>query len=157
MHPELLAMKEAIDHNKKQKTMYQQTFLKYKLETLQRESIATKHQVQSQYMQAVRELRDQSLDQLNKEFYQVQRERRSGNSNVADSLYLFSSNRSQQVRQQTAYNSEVSILSGVAKYVGFPSAPAIENARPNELEDDLRGMGVSSTISGAVSGTNVWC
>ena len=136
-------MKDAVDRHREQKIKYQQTFLKYKLETLQRESVATKHQIQSQYMQTVRELRDRSLDELNKEFYQVQRERRCGDDDVPDPMYLFSNNRTQQITQQMAYNNEVSILSGVAKHVGFPAAPAIRTARPSELEEDLRIMGVS--------------
>ena len=136
-------MKEAIDRHRQQKENYQRTFLKYKLATLQRESVATKHQIQSQYMQTVRELRDRSLDSLNKEFYQVQRERRNGDNDVPDTMYLFSNDRAQQVRQQTAYNAEVSILAGVAKYKGFPAAPELKSVRSGELEEDLRNMGVS--------------
>lgn len=51
--------------------------------------------------------------------------------------------RSDQIRQQAAYNLEVSILSGVAKYVGFPAAPEIKPARPSEIDADLRAMKVS--------------
>lgn len=147
VHPELLAVKEAIDRHRQQKVKYQQTFLKLKLETLQRESVATKHQIQSQYMQTVRELRDGSLDKLNKEFYQVQRERRNGEKITPEGLDLFSSDRGQQVRQQTAYNHEVSILAGVAKYKGFPTAPELKGIRTGELEEDLRSMGVSACLT----------
>jgi hypothetical protein len=51
--------------------------------------------------------------------------------------------RSDQIRHQTAYNLEVSVLSGVAKYVGFPAAPDISAARPTEIDEDLRAMKVS--------------
>jgi hypothetical protein len=51
--------------------------------------------------------------------------------------------RSDQIRHQTAYNLEVSILSGVAKYVGFPAAPDISTARSTDVDDDLRAMKVS--------------
>ncbi|KAG8530818.1 uncharacterized protein KY384_004175 [Bacidia gigantensis] len=142
LHPELLAMKEVVDHHRNLKIEYQQTFLKYKLETLQKESVAKKHQILSQYMQTVRDMRDRSLDQLNKEFYQVQRERRSGDGDIPDYLYLYTNKRSQQITQQTAYNNEVSILSGVAKYVGFPTAPNIQKVRTDEAEEDMRNMGV---------------
>ena len=143
-HPELLAMKEAVDSHRNSKIKYQQTFLRYKLQTLQKESVAKKHQILSQYMQDVREIRDRSLEQVNKEFYQVQRERRSGEGDIPDHLYFYTVRRPQQIMHQTAYNNEVSILSGVAKYVGFPAAPRLPKARADEMEEDLRNMGVSS-------------
>lgn len=34
-------------------------------------------------------------------------------------------------------------MAGVAKYVGFPAAPALAGARPSELDDDLEKMGIS--------------
>ncbi|KAL9635313.1 MAG: hypothetical protein Q9164_003536 [Protoblastenia rupestris] len=141
-HPELLAMKEAVDQRRDEKIRYQRTHLRYKLQSLQKESVATKHQALSQYMQTVREVRDRSLDQLNKEFYQIQRERRSVEGDVPDFMYTFTDKRSKQITQQTAYNVEVSVLSGVAKHVGFPAAPRIRIARPNELDEDMQNMGI---------------
>ena len=141
-HRELLAMKEAIDQRRDQKIEYENTLLKYKLKTLERESIANKSQAHSQYVQTVREVRDSHLDRLNKEYYQIQRERRSCEGDVPDYMYKFTTKRSQQITQQTAYNMEVSILSGVAKHVGFPAAPRISQARPKEIDYDLRNMEV---------------
>lgn len=147
IHPELLAMKNVIDQRRDQKLKYEQNLMRYKLQTLQRESVANKAQAHSQYMQTAREVRDTHLEKLNKEFYQLQRERRSVDGDVPDYLYEFSTKRSQQITHQTAYNAEVSILSGLAKYVGFPAAPDIGKAKPKEIEDDLRSMGVSQVIS----------
>ena len=143
-HPELVVMREVIDQRRDQKIEYEHTLMKHKLTTLQRESVANKAQIHSQYMQSVREIRDIALDRLNREFYQLQRERRSCEGDVPEYMYNFTAKRSQQITQQMAYNSEVSVLSGVAKYVGFPAAPDISKARPSEIDDDLRAMGVSS-------------
>lgn len=142
-HPELLAMKEVIDQRRDQKVEYENNLMKFKLMTLQRESIANKAQAHSRYMQTVREVRDSYLESLNKKYYQVQRERRSCEGDVPDYMYTFVSKRSQQITLQTAYNREVSILAGVAKYVGFPAAPEISSARSKEIDDDFRSMGVS--------------
>ncbi len=139
-------MKDVIDQRRDQKLKYEQNLIKYKLQTLQRESIANKAQAHSQYMQTAREIRDSSLEKLNKEFYQLQRERRSVDGDVPDYMYEFSTQRSQQIKHQTAYNAEISILSGFAKYVGFPAAPEISKAKPKEVEDDLRSMGVSHVV-----------
>lgn len=144
IHPELLAMKEAIDQRRDQKLEYENNLMKFKLMTLQRESVANKAQAHSQYMQTVREVRDIYLESLNKNYYQVQRERRNCEGDVPDYIYTFTTKRSQQITHQTAYNTEVSILAGVAKYVGFPAAPKISSARSKEIDDDFRSMGIAS-------------
>ena len=50
--------------------------------------------------------------------------------------------RSAQISQQIAYNTEVSVLAGIAKYVGFPAAPDINGANKTDLDDDFKSMGV---------------
>ena len=142
-HPELLAMKDVIDQRRDGKIQYEQNLLMLKLQTLQRESIANKAQAHSQYMQSARDIRDRHLERLNKMFYQFQRERRNVDGDVPEYMSAYNPKRSQQITQQAAYNTEVSILSGVAKFVGFPAAPDIPRAKPKEIEDDLRSMGVS--------------
>ena len=146
-HPEFLAQKDIIDRYRDEKVDYEETLFKYKLIALQRKSIAEKAQIHSQYMQTVREIRDRNLEQLNQEWYQIQRERRICEDNVPDYMYKFTTRRSQQIRQQTAYNTEVSILSGVAKYVGFPAAPDINGARPKEIDDDFAAIATAKGVS----------
>ena len=58
-------------------------------------------------------------------------------------LYKLPSKKSAQIRQQAKYNQEVSVLSGVAKYVGFPAAPNISGVEGSGLEDDFKAMRVS--------------
>ncbi|MCJ1388070.1 hypothetical protein MMC18_000914 [Xylographa bjoerkii] len=143
-HPEYLAMVECIDKRREEKIMQANTRLRYKLETLQRKSIAERAIAHSQYMQTIREARDTILEQANKEWYQIQRERRTCDEDESLFLYQFTTRRSQQISRQAAYNTEVSILSGVAKYKGFPAAPVITPAKPIEIEEDLRKMGSNS-------------
>lgn len=143
-HPELLAALDIIGRHRDQKIRYENTRLKYKLESLQRTSIAEKAQAHSQYMLEVQDIREKSLDTLNKEFYQVQRERRSAETSTPDYMYHYNPKRSEQIKRQAAYNKEVSILSGVAKHVGFPAAPDLKPLKPSEIDDDLKAMGVCS-------------
>ena len=147
VHPELTMMKEVIDRRRDQKVKYEKTLLKFKLESLQRESIAQKAQVQSQYMQTASAIRDESLTQINKAISQTQRERRNCEADVPDYMYEFNPQRSQQIKQQMAYNEEVSILSGVAKYVGFPAAPEIITANAKEFDNDRRVMDQNMAVS----------
>ncbi len=147
IHPELLLMKEVIDRRRDQKIQYEQTLLKFKLETLQRESIANKAQIHSQYMLEAGEIRDTYLSQINAEIYQTQRERRSCEGDMPDYMYAFNPRRSKQIRDQTAYNEEISLLSGIAKYVGFPAAPDIIQIRSNEWEEDQRNYRHNIAVS----------
>ncbi len=55
---------------------------------------------------------------------------------------MYPTRRSQQAVRQAAYNMEVSILSGVAKYVGFPAAPDIRGVRSTEMDADIHAMGL---------------
>lgn len=140
IHPELLLMKSVLDKRRDQKIHYEQTRLKLKLQSLQRESIANKAAAHSQYMQTVAEIREKSLSSINKDIHQTQRERRSCEAEVPDYMYKFSTKRSQQIIEQIAYNEEISLLSGVAKYVGFPAAPQVLTARPKEFDIDRRNI-----------------
>ncbi|KAL8963852.1 MAG: hypothetical protein Q9183_004903 [Haloplaca sp. 2 TL-2023] len=142
-HPELLGMKEVLEQRRDEKIQYENTLLKYKLGALQNKSIAEKAQVHGQYMQSVREIRDRNLEQANKEWYQIHKERRNREDDVPEYMYQFPTRRSQQISHQTAYNKEVSLLSGIAKHRGFPAAPEICGAKADEIDDDLEKMGVS--------------
>ena len=136
-------MMECIDHRRDENILHEKTLLRYKLGALERKSVAERAQHHSQYMQTARDIRDKTLEQVNKEWYQIQRERRSWDGDSLDYAQRFTTRRSHQIIRQTAYNDEVSVLSGVAKYVGFPAAPEISGARSGEIEEDLRSMGVS--------------
>ena len=142
-HPELLGMSEMLRQRREDKIQYENKLLRYKLQSLQKRSIAEKAQIHTQYMQAVREIRDRNLEQANKEWYQIHRERRNRENDVPEYVYLYPVRKSQQIRHQTAYNKEVSLLSGIAKYRGFPAGPEMGGASANEIEEDLQNMGVS--------------
>jgi hypothetical protein len=146
-HPGYLRMVECIDERRDEKIALANLRLKYRLECLQRKSVAERAIAHSQYMQTVRATREEILEKANEEWYQIHRERRSCNQeDELQYLYHFQPQRSHQIARQTAYNSEVSILSGIAKYTGFPAAPEIEGAKPSEVADDLKRMGVSLSV-----------
>ena len=50
------------------------------------------------------------------------------------------------MRERQAYNMEVQILSGIAKYIGFPAAPEVKGVASSELQQDLEAMGVSRLV-----------
>jgi hypothetical protein len=141
-HPEYLAMIKCIDDRRTEKIAYEKQLLQFKQKNLEIVTTAERHQLHSQYFQTVRDVRDQILSDCNQRIFELQRGRRQLGVEEVDYMVKLPEKRSDQIRNQAAYNLEVSILSGVAKYVGFPAAPVIRPARPSEVDDDLRAMKV---------------
>ena len=142
-HPDYLAMMEAIDRRRDEKIESADTRLRFKLQALGNKTVATRAICHGQYMQEVREITDKILQEANKELYAIQRERKIREEDESSYFRHFQTRRSKQIINQTAYNTEVSILSGIAQYKGFPAAPEITGAKASDIEDDLRRMGVS--------------
>jgi hypothetical protein len=107
----------------------------------ERLAVARRAQIWAQFYQAIREKREAVLSELDKDWYETQAARRSAHS-VQDYALLLPSNPAQRTRNAVAYNTEVSILSGIAKHVGFPSVPTMKGASPSEIEDDLEDIRV---------------
>ena len=151
-------MVAAIENQRKERVALARTSFHYKVKALQNKSIAERTHHHSQYMQSAREIRDAALEQANEEWYQIQRGRRALDQEPVDRTPLTAMKRSDLIAHQSAYNTEVSILSGMAKYVGFPAAPEVTGASQSEVDEDLRKMGVcisGSTASCAHADTNV--
>jgi hypothetical protein len=143
LHPEYLAMVKCIDDRRTEKIAYEKQLLQYKQKNLEIITTAERHQLHSQYFQTVRDEREEILTDCNQRIFELQRGRRQLGVEEVDYMIKLPEKRSDQIRHQAAYNLEVSILAGVAKYVGFPAAPDVRPARPSEIDDDLRAMKVS--------------
>lgn len=141
-HPEYLAMIQCIDDRRAEKVDTAKQLMKHKLLCLERQTIAQRHQLHSQYFQAIRDLREKSLAECNHRIHELQRGRRQFGVDEVEYAIRLPETRLERIRQQRAYNLEVSVLAGVAKYVGFPAAPEIKSARPSEIDDDFRAMKV---------------
>ena len=146
-HPDYLSMVNAIESQRRERVALARTSFGFKVKALQNKSVAERTYYHSQYMQSVRDIRDTALERANQEWYQIQRGRRALDEGVAERTLLTSFKRSDLVAQQNAYNTEVSILSGMAKWVGFPAAPEVTGASQSEMDDDLRKMGVSERVA----------
>jgi hypothetical protein len=142
-HPDYLAMMQCIDARRDEKLRISENLRELELQTLKNYAVARRSQILVQYQQAVRAVRESKLEQLGKQWYEIQHDRRSYAGSVPDYTLKFPTRRSQQIMNQVAYSTEVSILSGVAKYVGFPAAPPMASTTAAELEEDLEKMGVS--------------
>ncbi|OTA59242.1 hypothetical protein K449DRAFT_436207 [Hypoxylon sp. EC38] len=139
-HPEYLAMMQCIDARRDERVRVANRELELKIEALERWAVARRAQIHSQYFQSVRESRETILAELGQQWYDIQHERRKQANNVPEFGLRFPSDPTQRIRNALAYNKEVSILSGVAKYEGMPAAPEMKGATMQELEDDFEAM-----------------
>lgn len=142
-HPEYLMMMKCIDARRDEKFRISDKLREYEMKALKTYAVARRSQILAQYQQEVRDIREKKLELLGKQWYEIQHDRRSYAGSVPDYTIKFPTRRSQQLQNQVAYSTEVSILSGVAKYVGFPAAPPMTTTTDAELADDLAKMGVS--------------
>ncbi|KAE8351227.1 Sds3-like-domain-containing protein [Aspergillus coremiiformis] len=142
-HPEFLRQLECIQRYREAKIKYEHTLYQYRIKALLNKSLAERAQAHSTYFQRARDVRERHSSAISKQFYAIQHDRFKTDEVSPQHYIPFPTRRSQQIANQTAYNQEISILAGVAKYVGFPAAPSLSAARPAELEDDMEKMGIS--------------
>lgn len=142
-HPEYLAMLQCLEERRAEKIRRSTLELQFKLSVLRRRAVAERAQIMSQFYQAVRESRDETVAELGQEWYQIQQERRRAANTIPDYGIRFPATRAQAIRNAVSYNKEVSVLSGFAKHVGFPAAPSINGASEEQLEADLEAIHVS--------------
>ncbi|CAG8954902.1 hypothetical protein HYFRA_00008589 [Hymenoscyphus fraxineus] len=140
-HPEYLAMMRCVDARRDERIRIANTLRDYQIESLKRSAVSHRSQILSQYQQEVREIREKKQEFLGKQWYDMLHDRRNHVGSIPDYTLKFPTRRSQQVMNQVAYSNEVSLLSGIAKYVGFPAAPMMAPATMSELEEDLEKMG----------------
>jgi len=162
-HPELILMARSVEERRDQKTHAADVLLRHQREAQERHIVATKAAIHSQYYQEVRQLREDALSKVNTMWFAIHRERRAADTNVngiyivilkiqtttnyyTDFVFKIPKQLSTQYRHRAAYNKEVSLLSGIAKYVGFPAAPEIQGASLDDTRSDLEAMGVRTFI-----------
>nr|POF12849.1 transcriptional regulatory protein dep1 [Quercus suber] len=147
VHPEYLRQIACVNARLMKQTREANAFYHYKMLSIRDRTIGERSQLHSQYFQQVRQIREDVLDELGRDWYNIQQERRQSNQEKDEiHVFKFPEKKSIQLRQQAKYNQEVSVLSGMAKYVGFPAAPEIVGVQSDELEDDLRAMRVSVPV-----------
>lgn len=146
-HPEYLAMMECIDSRRDERIAKSEIEYRFEVDALERWAVARRAQIFSQFYQSVRESREKTMDELGKQWYEIQHERRKNANPIADYGFRFPKDKAQQKRHAIAHNKETSILAGVAQHHGFPAAPEMKPASQAELEDDFEAMHVVSLNS----------
>lgn len=87
-HPEYLAKVQCIRARRDEKIRHEQTLYRYKVKTLQNSTLATRSQIQSEFCQTVRDIRERQLKEAGEQWYQIQRDRREWEKAVPGAYYL---------------------------------------------------------------------
>ncbi|KAK4540786.1 hypothetical protein LTR36_008863 [Oleoguttula mirabilis] len=146
-HLDYLRQVACVDARRDKQIREANAYYHYRLTATRQRTLGDRSQLHSQYYQHVRELREDVLDHLGEEWYNIQKERRQQYQEKDEAyVFKFPTKKSAQIRQQAKYNQEVSVLSGVAKYVGFPAAPEIGGAEGDSLEDDFKTMRIPKRV-----------
>ncbi|KAK3718579.1 Transcriptional regulatory protein [Vermiconidia calcicola] len=144
MHPEYQRQIACVDARSHKQKSEAHAYYNYRLRSTRDRTLGDRSQLHSQYFQSVRDLREDVLCKLGEDWYAIQKERRQSNQEMDDAyIYKFPTDKKAQIMQQKRYNREVSVLSGMAKYVGFPAAPDISGVDGESFEDDLKAMKIS--------------
>ncbi|KAL1897889.1 Transcriptional regulatory protein [Sporothrix stenoceras] len=139
-HPEYLAMMQCVNDRRDEKLRVIDVEYSFNLQTLKRWAVARRSHIHGQYFQSIRESRELVLEELGRQWYQIQQQRRRHANTIPDYGLQFPSAKPQRVKDAITYNTEVSILSGIAKYEGFPAAPQIKGASSTQVDDDLEAI-----------------
>ncbi len=150
LHPEYRAMMQCIDARRDERLRLEERRIAYHKQTIEKTAVARRALILSQLYQDVRAIREKKLELLGQQWYEIQHDRRAYGTNVDDYAIKFETKRQQQLKNQIAYNTEVSILSGIAKYRGFPAAPRMAPATEEERDEDFKLMGVSVISSSVI-------
>ncbi|QDS68529.1 hypothetical protein FKW77_010896 [Venturia effusa] len=141
-HPEYLAQLQCINARRDEKIRYENVKYKYDKQAISNKTVAERTQLHSQYFQEVRETRNRWIEQCYSDLHALQKDRRQWGAHQTNYNYLYNPKRAHLVQQQAAYNMEVSILSGIAKHVGFPAAPDLSSMDADDIDADFRAMAI---------------
>ena len=83
-HPEYLAMMHCIDSRRDDRVKVVELEYKFNMEALDRWAVARRAQILSQFFQSARELREKYVDELGRQWYEIQHERRRNANPIPD-------------------------------------------------------------------------
>ncbi|KAF2859091.1 hypothetical protein K470DRAFT_259123 [Piedraia hortae CBS 480.64] len=142
-HVEYQRQVVCVDARRERQVREAYAYYALRLQSIRRTTLGERAQLMCQYDQEVRDLRDRTLAELCRDSASLQRERRQQYQKDEQYLYKFPADRDAQLLRQAKYNHEVSVLSGMSKYVGFPAAPDVQGANDGQADEDMREINVT--------------
>ncbi|KAH3678416.1 hypothetical protein WICMUC_001433 [Wickerhamomyces mucosus] len=141
-HPELKAVYTKIDDHRNEKIRLASLNKKYKLQTIERRTRASRTAVHQQFIKSVSDFRTKYVKRITEDWYKINKERRTMDIVVPEYSYKRPEYTEDAVEQRAQLNQEISILTGLNQYYGFPKAPRLSSVEESELDEDLKAMNI---------------
>src|SRR3569833_719663 len=124
-HPEYLAMMQCIDARRDDKLRIIELEYQFNMQTLTRWAVARRGQIHGQYFQSVRESREAVLEDLGRQWYHIQQQRRQHANTIPDYALRFPGSRVQRAKKTNTKNKKKTNKTNKAKNKNNPAAPSI--------------------------------
>lgn len=141
-HPELEKVSKQIENIRDEKISLAARQRDYQRKCIDNQTRASRDQLHQQYLKDVADARSRLLTKTTEQWYSINRERRAMDSRVPDFTYRAPEKRSVQLRHRQMIHDEISLLMGLAKRFGFPTAPQMSTMQDEEIESDLYALGL---------------
>lgn len=141
-HPELANVSKQIENIRDEKISLAARQRDYQRKCIDNQTRASRDQLHQQYLKDVADARSRLLTKTTEQWYSINRERRAMDTRVPDFTYREPEKRSVQLRHRQMIHDEISLLMGLAKHFGFPTAPQMSTMQDDEIESDLYALGL---------------
>ncbi|CAN6674873.1 transcriptional regulatory protein Dep1p [Trichomonascus vanleenenianus] len=144
-HPELARVAEQIEKVRDDKIRLARAQRDYQRRCIDIQTHASRDQLHQQYFKEQADVRASLLLSTTEEWYRVNRERRAMDALVHEYSYRARPDEMEVFYRQDLEH-EISLLCGIKREIGFPAAPEVVSASPDELEEDLYALGLRQAI-----------
>ncbi|KAK9329993.1 Sds3-like-domain-containing protein [Lipomyces starkeyi] len=139
-HPELATVYDELAEARDRRIMLADAHRKYRRRCIENQTRSYRTHIHQQLYKNNANLRAAMIQETTETWYKVNRERRAMDTVVPFYGYRIPEKRPVIYRQRQAQYNEIALLTGIAKYIGFPAAPEIKSATADEVAEDMEAL-----------------
>ncbi|KAK9322710.1 Sds3-like-domain-containing protein [Lipomyces orientalis] len=139
-HPELATVYDELAGARDKRISLADAHRKYRRRCIENQTRSYRTHIHQQFYKNGSNLRATMIQETTETWYKVNRERRAMDTMVPFFGYRIPEKRSVIYRQRQAQYNEIALLTGIAKYIGFPAAPEIKSATADEVAEDMEAL-----------------
>ncbi|KAK9245215.1 Sds3-like-domain-containing protein [Lipomyces tetrasporus] len=139
-HPELATVYDELAEARDKRISLADAHRKYRRRCIENQTRSYRTHIHQQFYKNGSNLRATMIQETTETWYKVNRERRAMDTMVPFYGYRIPEKRSVIYRQRQAQYNEIALLTGIAKYIGFPAAPEIKSATADEVAEDMEAL-----------------
>ncbi|KAK9387796.1 Sds3-like-domain-containing protein [Lipomyces mesembrius] len=139
-HPELATVYDELAETRDSRIKLADAHRKYRRRCIENQTRSYRTHIHQQLYKNNANLRAAMIQETTETWYKVNRERRAMDTVVPFYGYKIPEKRSVIYRQRQAQYNEIALLTGIAKYIGFPAAPEIKSATADEVAEDMEAL-----------------